>query len=101
LSSVGAWKNFDELEESLTLSELMEIDKAISMSEWRLNRVIAGTVGVELPDPSGGVAKTIDDVRRQALGDDPEHNDIVGLQGKLAEEQGFGVGLGLGYEVED
>jgi hypothetical protein len=98
--SLGAWKNFDELEESLTLVELTELDKSIAQTEWRLQRVIAATVGAELPDPYGEASITVDDVRRRAMGDDPDHNDIVGLQGEIAAQEGFGLGLGLGYEVQ-
>jgi hypothetical protein len=60
----------------------------------------AALKGVDL-DNSREDSKTFDDVRREALGDDPKANDIVNLKGKLAQEAGFGVGQGLMYEVWD
>lgn len=40
----------------------------------------------------------IKNARAKASGVDP--NDVLSLAGKNAEDAGFGIGLGLGYEVE-
>ena len=46
-------------------------------------------------------AKTFEDIRREALGDDPATNDVANLKGSLARQEGFGVGQGLMYEEWD
>lgn len=40
---------------------------------------------------------TFDDIRRKALGIETSKDDVVSLQGPLAAEAGFGIGMGLGY----
>lgn len=64
---------------------------------------MAALQGVDLDENSGGDGKTksFDEVRREALGDDPNTNDIANLKGSLAREAGFGVGMGIGYEIWD
>lgn len=62
---------------------------------------MAALQGVDLDENSGSQAKTFEDIRREALGDDPAINDITNLKGSLAKEAGFGIGLGLTYEVWD
>jgi hypothetical protein len=96
-TGVGVWKNFDELEESLTLKELMASVDALRESQKHLVRAIFGAQGVDIDADSGG-PRTIEDVRLEALG--LRNNDIATQTGALAEQEGFGIGLGLGYEVE-
>lgn len=60
----------------------------------------AALKGVDL-DSNRQDVKTFEDIRREALGDDPKANDIVNLKGKLAQEAGFGIDQGLMYEVWD
>lgn len=62
---------------------------------------MAALQGVDLDEESGSKAKTFEDIRREALGDDPATNDIANLKGSLAKEAGFGIGQGLTYEVWD
>ena len=38
--------------------------------------------------------------KAKAAGKDPDANDVIDLQGKAAEEAGFGINNGLLYEVE-
>lgn len=100
--TTGAWKNYYDLEESLTLVELMEIYKAMVLRDWSTQRVIAAVQGVDLPSPfddSSG-ARTVDDVRKQALSGLDKYNDIADVKGAVAAQEGFGIGLGLGYESE-
>lgn len=96
-SGVGAWKNFDELEESLTLAELNAAVDALRSAQKHLVRAIFGAQGVDI-DADSEDTKSIEDIRLEALG--LVNNDIATQSGALAEQEGFGVGLGLGYEVE-
>ena len=40
---------------------------------------------------------TFEDIQRRALGINASADDVVGLQGPLAAQAGFGIGAGLGY----
>jgi hypothetical protein len=40
---------------------------------------------------------TFEDIQRRALGITASADDVVGLQGPLAAQAGFGIGAGLGY----
>jgi hypothetical protein len=57
--------------------------------------------GVDLDENSRSGPKSFEDIRREALGDDPQANDIANLKGSLAREAGFGVGHGIMYEEWD
>jgi hypothetical protein len=67
------------LEESLTLTELIEIYKAIGIRDWETHRVIFGAAGGDLPNPyeSKSESLTGDDIKRRASGD--RHNDIADM----------------------
>jgi hypothetical protein len=69
--------------------------------DYEDKKFLAAMQGVDLDGDGGGETKSFDDVRREALGDDPETNDIASLSGSLAREEGFGIGMGLGYEIWD
>ena len=43
---------------------------------------------------------TFEDIRLRAMGIEATSDDVVSLQGQIAAEGGFGVGLGLGYSKE-
>ena len=43
--------------------------------------------------------RSFDDVKRRALGITADRDDVLSLQGDMAASSGFGIGLGLGYEV--
>ena len=68
--------------------------------DYEDKKFLAAMQGVDL-DGDKGESKSFDDVRREALGDDPESNDIASLTGSLAREEGLGIGMGLGYEIWD
>lgn len=81
------------------MPELLATLDAIRKSNDEDRRFMAALKGINLDI---GNEKTGEDVvknaRAKAAGVDT--NDVLSLQGKNAEEAGFGIGLGLGYEVE-
>lgn len=97
---LGVWKNFQELEENISIPELESIFATINEKDYEDKKFSAALKGVDL-DANRENTKTFEDVRREALGDNPKTNDIVNLKGRLAQETGFGVGKGLMYEVWD
>ena len=50
MAEVGAWRNFDELEEFLTLVELVELDNVAHERQNRLMKTIAAAMGADVGD---------------------------------------------------
>lgn len=99
---LGIWKNFDELESSLCIEELMQILSTTRELSYEEKKFAAALQGVDL---DGGN----DDVKGQqewenlkarvaSGGATSDANDILALQGTAAAQAGFGIGLGLSYE---
>ena len=97
---LGHWKNYEELEENLSMPELIQTLKAIKKSELEERKFLAALQGKDLGDEQEEQGKTFDDIRRKALGIDSSADDITSLRGEFAAEAGFGIGMGLGYSKE-
>jgi len=83
------------------MPELLLTIKAKQKADQENRIFLASLQGVDLrDDQENKEAKTFDDIRRKALGIDASADDVVSLQGALAAESGFGVGMGLGYSKE-
>jgi hypothetical protein len=102
---LGIWKNFDELESSISMSELMVILESTRELDYNEKKFLAAMQGVDLDEQSG---KTKEDpweamkarVASQISGiGNGDPNDITSLQGQKAQQYGFGIGMGLDYEV--
>jgi hypothetical protein len=102
---LGIWKNFDELESSISMSELMVILESTRELDYNEKKFLAAMQGVDLDEQSG---KTKEDpweamkarVASQVSGiGNGDPNDITSLQGQKAQQYGFGIGMGLDYEV--
>ena len=76
---LGHWKNFDELESSLSLEELTALIDFSRKKDLEDKRFSAALQGVELDEPQESVS------------------DIADLKGYAAGKEGFGIGLGLGF----
>ena len=76
---LGHWKNFDELESSLSLEELTALLDISRKKDREDKKFSAALQGVELDEPA-------EDVR-----------DIAELSGYSASREGFGIGMGLGF----
>ena len=83
---LGRWKNYEDLEASLTIDELIATINALREKEDRDRKFLAAINGIDLdeeatPAPDG---------------------DITDLRGFQAQQEGFGIGLGLGYmEIDE
>ena len=82
------------------MPELISVVNAMTEKDFEDKKFFAQIEGIDI-DSGSSNGKTFEDIRREALGDDPTTNDIVNLKGKLAKETGFGVDQGLMYEVWD
>lgn len=103
--TLGIWKNFDELESSLCMPELMAILESRRELDYNEKKFLAAMQGVDLdeaskknePDPWEAMkARVAAQVSGIGNGDP---NDITSLQGQKAQQYGFGIGMGLEYEV--
>jgi hypothetical protein len=103
---LGHWKDYDELETSLSMPELLATLEAQRAVKWRDYKFQAAMQGVSLPDAESSSTPTFEDIQRQAMiraqGGDPESNDVLNLKGRVADEVGFGIGVegGLSYSAE-
>lgn len=96
---LGHWKNYEELEESLSMPEIINTLKSMQKKEYENRKFSASLKGIDL-EGEKKEGPTFEDVRRKALGINADSSDIVSLQGQLAGEAGFGIGAGLGYSKE-
>jgi hypothetical protein len=96
---LGNWKDYEELENTLSMPELIQTLKSIQKVEEDRRKFQAMLQGINL-DEDKKEGPSFDDVRRKALGINASGDDIVSLQGQFAAEAGFGIGQGLGYSKE-
>lgn len=98
---LGNWKNYEELEDNLSMPELVQTFQAMQKTEEEKRKFLAMLQGVDLSEGQEEEnSSSFEDVRRRALGINASKDDIVSLQGTLAAESGFGIGAGLGYFKE-
>jgi hypothetical protein len=102
---LGIWKNFNELESSISMPELMAILESKRELDYNEKKFLAAMQGVDLDEASG---KKEEDpweamkarVAAQTTGvGNGDPNDITALQGVRAQQTGFGIGMGLDYQV--
>lgn len=77
---MGIWKNYDELEDNMSVDELLSTINAARKAEQDRQRFLAAIQGIDLSDT--------------------EPLDIADLSGTDAAIAGFGVGMGLGHSVQ-
>ena len=75
---LGHWKNFDELESSLSLDELTALLDASRKKDYEEKKFFAAINGVDLEDQV------------------QVNDDIANLKGFAANQEGFGVDQGIG-----
>jgi hypothetical protein len=82
------------------MPELINTFKAMRKTEDEKRKFLASLQGVNLDEEEQQEGKSFEDVRRKALGINASADDVLSLQGPLAQEAGFGIGMGLGYSEE-
>ena len=99
---LGIWKDYSELEESLSLSEIMAIISSKRDLDYQEKKFFAAIQGVDLEDSSDSDRgqKEWEDLKARVFsgGATNDSNDILALQGQNAVKAGFGIGMGLDYE---
>lgn len=99
---LGIWKDYEDLETSLSLPELIATLEAKRDAEHAQNKFLAAIQGIDLDEASGEEKgqKEWEDLKARVFsrGQTSDSNDIVALQGQNAVNAGFGIGMGLDYE---
>lgn len=102
---LGIWKNYDELESSICLAELMSILEQKREMDYQDKKFTASLKGIDLDDATGNkeedpweAMKARVAAKESGIGNG-NPNDITALQGIAAQKAGFGIGYGLDYEV--
>ena len=97
---LGIWKNYDELESSLCMPELMEILSSRRELDYEEKKFTAAIQGVDLDSNADRGQKEWEDLKARVFskGKVTDSNDVLALQGQNAVKAGFGIGMGLDYE---
>jgi len=103
---LGIWKNFDELESSISIEELMQILSITRDLDYEEKKFSAALQGIDLDSQTGKGngkvkgQKEWEDMKARVFsgGATSDSNDVLSLQGQNAKKAGFGIGMGLGYE---
>ena len=95
---LGIWKDYEELERSLSMAELTSILNAKRENDYQDKKFLAAIQGVDL-DKQSGKEDPWEAMKARVFskGRTSNPNDVVSLQGANAQKAGFGIGMGLDY----
>jgi hypothetical protein len=100
--TLGIWKNYEELEISLSIPELMQTLSSKRDLDYEEKKFLAAIQGVDLDknNQNGKGQKEWEDMKARVFsgGQTSDGNDVLSLQGANAARAGFGIGMGLDYE---
>jgi hypothetical protein len=98
---LGIWKDYEELESSMSMPEITATLKIKRDLDYAQKKFLAAMQGVDLDKASGKKNNAWEDMKARVFskGKATDSNDILALQGVNAQQAGFGIGLGLDYEV--
>lgn len=98
---LGIWKNYEELEDNLSMPELMKTLDAKREAEYNKRKFLAALQGVDLDEAASRDSGTssFDDIKARVFsgGAAKDSSDILSMQGINAQQAGFGIGMGLDY----
>lgn len=103
---LGIWKDYQELEQSMSITELMATLSSKRELDYEEKKFLAAIQGVDLDSDSSGSdgkkrgQQEWEDLKARVFsgGKAKDGNDILALQGPAAEKAGFGIGMGLDYD---
>lgn len=99
---LGIWKDYEELETSLSMPELTATLNAKREADYNEKKFFAAIQGVDL-DKDNNRQDEWERLKNRVFsgGATEDSNDILSLQGANAEKAGFGLGMGLSYQRID
>jgi len=97
---LGIYKDYEELESSLSLQELLAIINMRRDLDYEEKKFLASIQGIDIEK---GNKKSVDPweamkARVFSKGQTQDPDDITSFQGPKAAKAGFGVGMGIDYE---
>jgi hypothetical protein len=99
---LGIWKDYQELESSLSMPELMATLEVSRELDYTEKKFLAAIQGVDLDGETNKDKgqKEWEDMKARVFskGKSLDGSDILALQGPNAQKAGFGIGMGLDYE---
>jgi hypothetical protein len=99
---LGIWKDYNELEESLSLAEISAILSSKRELDYQEKKFFAAIQGVDLESDGNEERgqKEWENLKARVFsrGATSDSNDVLSLQGQNARSAGFGIGMGLEYE---
>ena len=101
---LGNWKDYDELESSLSLPEITLTLTSKRELDYKEKKFFAAIQGVDLDAESGNKEEDPWEAMKTRVfsgGATNDPNDILALQGVTAQRAGFGLGMGIDYEKID
>jgi hypothetical protein len=95
---LGIWKDYNELELSLSMPEMMATLESKRDQDYQEKKFLAAIQGVDL-EANNEKSNAWEEMKARVFsgGQAANANDIVALQGANAQKAGFGIGLGLDY----
>lgn len=98
--TLGIWKNYDDLEMSISMPELMAIISGRRELDYEEKKFLAAVQGIDIEKNEEKGQKEWEDLKARVFsrGQATDSNDVLALQGQNAQKAGFGIGLGLDYE---
>lgn len=98
--TLGIWKNYDELESSISMPELMAIISGRRDLDYEEKKFLAAVQGVDIENNEDRGQKEWEDLKARVFsgGKAKDSKDILALQGQNAVQAGFGINMGLDYE---
>ena len=96
---LGIWKDYEELEQSMSMPELTATLKIKRELDYQNKKFLAAMQGVDL-DKASGKEDAWQEMKARVFsrGKAANSKDVLALQGANAQKAGFGIGLGLDYE---
>jgi hypothetical protein len=97
---LGIWKDYDELEMSISMPELMLTLSQKRELDYEEKKFLAGVQGIDLDEHSGKTENKWEEMKARVFsgGKAKDSNDILAYQGATAQKAGFGINMGIGYE---
>lgn len=99
---LGIWKDYEDLESSMSMSELTATLTAKRELDYSDKKFHASIQGIDL-DKNTGKSNAWEEMKARVFsgGKTNDPNDILSMQGANAQKAGFGIGMGLSYEKID
>jgi hypothetical protein len=96
---LGIWKDYEDLERSMSLPELMATLNSKRESDYAEKKFLAAIQGVDL-EKNSGKSNEWEEMKARVFskGQASNANDITALQGANAQKAGFGIGMGMSYQ---